>query len=220
MNAHAAISVAFACCLPLLIMQLMFHPVAGLKCFKTEVGSTPHEVQCGPLARACRIIIKPYKDQNNSAVTNCNNNQLDGRYLYDCAVECPAKKTDLSWNELDCCSSDRCNTGDDIKKQSNCYVSKGKKSSVYDTIEPCNKPKRCAINLKTQETKCLDEAQCKGGEWKCCKDEECLNKWGVEKVSMGIIEEESTDATSLTPSIAVAITCLLAYKAASMSASP
>ncbi|PAA68571.1 hypothetical protein BOX15_Mlig026830g1 [Macrostomum lignano] len=184
-------------------------PVCAIKCYKTGVGSTPHLVDCGPHARACRIIVKPYKLQNNSAVSDCNDKQMVGRFVFDCVVECPEWHGDRHWNELDCCSSNNCNTGEELREQTRCYVSKGRDSSAYDEIQMCNKPDRCAVNIVTRETRCVTQRDCTSKLWACCRDEGCLNKWGVEKVTASSLEE-SSNAADLLPSAAPVLIGLIA----------
>uniref|UniRef100_A0A1I8HB68 Uncharacterized protein n=1 Tax=Macrostomum lignano TaxID=282301 RepID=A0A1I8HB68_9PLAT len=178
---------------------VLFKPVLAIRCFKTSIGSTAHDVDCGPLARACRTIVKPYKTQNNSAVTNCIDNQFFGRYIFDCAVECPLRKQDQYWNEMECCTSNMCNTAATLMSRRFCYISKGENSTANDDIKPCNQPKRCGVNLKTDETR--EEAQCNEADWKCCSGEACLSKWGVEKVSSRLVEDESSGVGRLLVSL-------------------
>uniref|UniRef100_A0A1I8IX97 DUF19 domain-containing protein n=1 Tax=Macrostomum lignano TaxID=282301 RepID=A0A1I8IX97_9PLAT len=132
-----------------------------------------------------------------------------GRFVFDCVVECPEWHGDRHWNELDCCSSNNCNTGEELREQTRCYVSKGRDSSAYDEIQMCNKPDRCAVNIVTRETRCVTQRDCTSKLWACCRDEGCLNKWGVEKVTASSLEE-SSNAADLLPSAAPVLIGLIA----------
>uniref|UniRef100_A0A1I8JQB7 Protein kinase domain-containing protein n=1 Tax=Macrostomum lignano TaxID=282301 RepID=A0A1I8JQB7_9PLAT len=52
-------------------------------------------VDCGGTPEACRIIVKPYKLQNNSAVSDCNDKQMVGRFVLTASFECPESGTGI-----------------------------------------------------------------------------------------------------------------------------